>query len=100
LSVRRWRGGELDRGGWWWPRGAHGLASAWCLCGAKLGSWRLDGAARGASKEGGSRGAARGVVAGCLAPASPQFSGDDSDRPTQQDNAMPRRQCGLPAVYR
>jgi hypothetical protein len=43
-------------GGWWWPRGAHGHASAWCLCGAGLGSWRLDGAVRGASKEGGSRG--------------------------------------------
>jgi hypothetical protein len=44
-----------------------------------LGSWRLDGAAHGASKEGGSRGAARGVVAGYLAPASLWFSGDDSD---------------------
>jgi hypothetical protein len=29
-------------GGWWWPRGAHGRASAWCLRGAWLGSWRLD----------------------------------------------------------
>jgi hypothetical protein len=56
--------------GWWWPRGMHGCASAWCLCGAGLGSWRLDGAARGASKEGGSRGAARGIVTGCLASTS------------------------------
>jgi hypothetical protein len=91
----RWTGG-----GWWWPRGAHGRHSAWCLCGAGLGSWRLDGAARGASKEGGSRGAARGVVAGCLEPASRRFSSNDSDQPTQQDDAMPRRQCSLLAVRR
>jgi hypothetical protein len=25
-------------GGWWWPRGTHGRASAWCLRGAGLGS--------------------------------------------------------------
>jgi hypothetical protein len=56
--------------GWWWPRGMHGCASAWCLCGAGLVSWRLDGAARGASKEGGSRGATRGIVTGCLASVS------------------------------
>jgi hypothetical protein len=87
-------------GGWWWPRGAHGRASAWCLRGAGLGSWRLDWAAHGASKEGGSRGAARGFVAGCLAPASQWFSGDDSDRPTQQNDATPRRQCSLPVVRR
>jgi hypothetical protein len=43
LSVRQWRGGELDRGGWWWPRGAHERASAQCLHGAGLGSSRLDG---------------------------------------------------------
>jgi hypothetical protein len=58
LSIRRWRGGELDRGGWWWPRGTHGHASARCLRGVGLGSWRLDGATRCASKGGGSRGAA------------------------------------------
>jgi hypothetical protein len=36
--------GELGRG-WRWigPRGAHGCASAWCLRGTGLGSWRLDG---------------------------------------------------------
>jgi hypothetical protein len=65
-----WTGGD-----WWWPRDAHGRASTWCLRGAGLWSWRLDGAARGASKEGGSR----GVVTGCLALASRWFSGDDSD---------------------
>jgi hypothetical protein len=25
------------------PRGTHGCANAWCLRGAGLGSWRLDG---------------------------------------------------------
>jgi hypothetical protein len=80
-------------GGWWWPRSVHGHASAWCLRGAGLGSWRLDGAAHVSSKEGGSRGTARGIVIGCLAPASCWFSGDDSDRSTQQDDATPRRQA-------
>jgi hypothetical protein len=78
----------------------HGRASAWRLCGEGLWSWRLDEAARGASKEGISRGSTRGVVAGFLALASWWFSDDDSDRPTQQDDAMPRRQCGLPVVRR
>jgi hypothetical protein len=54
-------------GGWWWPRGAHGRANAWCLPSVGLWSWWLDGAARGAGKEGGSRGAMRGIVVGCLA---------------------------------
>jgi hypothetical protein len=35
----------------------HGHASARCLGGAGLGSWRLDGATRGANKGGESRGA-------------------------------------------
>jgi hypothetical protein len=78
----------------------HGHASTWCLHGAGLGSWRLDGATRGASKGGGSRGAAQGIVAGCLAPASRRCSSDDSDRPMQQDDMMPRPQCGLPVVHR
>jgi hypothetical protein len=70
LSIRRWRGGELDRG----AGGGH----AACM---GLGSWRLDGAARGAHKGGGGRGATQGVVAGCLAPASRLCSGNDTDRP-------------------
>jgi hypothetical protein len=49
----RWTGG-----GWWWPHGVHERASAWCLRSTGPGSWRLDGAACGASKEGGSRGTA------------------------------------------
>jgi hypothetical protein len=44
------------------PRGTHERASAWCLRGVGLGSWRLDGDARSASKGGGSRGAARKLV--------------------------------------
>jgi hypothetical protein len=36
----------------------HGRGSARCLRDAGLGSWRLDGAARGASKGGGRRGVA------------------------------------------
>jgi hypothetical protein len=76
--------GELPRG-WRWtgPRGKRACASTPCLCGARLGSWKLDKAARGVSKEGGSRGAARGVVTGCLALASRRFSDDDSNQPTQ-----------------
>jgi hypothetical protein len=100
LSVRRWRIGELDKGGWWWPCGTHGRASARCLRGAGLDNWKLDGAARGASKEGGSRGVARGVVAGCLAPTSRQCNDNDSDRPTQQGDATPRWQYSSPAACR
>jgi hypothetical protein len=92
LSVHRRLGGELDwGGGWCWPHGAHGCASARCLHGAGLGSWRRDGAARGASKGGGSRGAARGVVTGCLAPTSRWYNGDDSNRSAQQDDVMPQQ---------
>jgi hypothetical protein len=44
LSVRRRQSSELDRG-WCWtgPRVTHGRANAWCLRGAGLRSWRLDG---------------------------------------------------------
>jgi hypothetical protein len=43
LSIRQRRGGELDRGANQSGHAAHGRASAWCLRGAELGSWRLDG---------------------------------------------------------
>jgi hypothetical protein len=98
LSVRWWRGGDLDRRCWWWQRNVYGCANARCLCGAWLGSWRLDGAANGASKGGGSKGTTRGVVIGCLAPASRWCSGDDSDRLAQQGDTTPRWQCGLPVA--
>jgi hypothetical protein len=68
----------------------HGHANTQCLHSAGLGNWKLDGAARGAIKGGGSRGAARGVVVGCLAPTSRRCSGDDSDRSAQVGDAMPQ----------
>jgi hypothetical protein len=36
LSVRRWQGGELDKGGTMWPRSTRGHASTRCL-GARRG---------------------------------------------------------------
>jgi hypothetical protein len=62
----------------------------------RLGSWMLDGAARSASKGGGSR----GVVIGCLALTSRWCSGNDSDWPAQQGDVTPRWQYGSLAARR
>jgi hypothetical protein len=82
LSVRRWKGGEVDRG--------------WLV----VATWRAWASQRMVPMRCGARELGRGVVAGCLEPASRRFSSNDSDQPTQQDDAMPRRQCSLLAVRR